>query len=103
MVASYDIIRYDDFDDLNTEMVHFRASGAYRSSRWDVNASFSFDEQQSASGEANVQSDLIETEDVTGKVISEYRLSQSLALQAGFIIHAKNTLNQKTYSPIMID
>ncbi len=83
MVASYDIIRYDDFDDLNTEMLHFRASGAYRSSRWDVDASFSFDEQQSASGEANVESDLIETEDVTGKVTTEYRLSPKFSIASG--------------------
>ncbi|MGC6455419.1 MAG: outer membrane beta-barrel protein [Coraliomargaritaceae bacterium] len=89
-ISSYDFATYTENDDLDVEMFHFRGLAAYRSSRWDVNGSFSFDEQQSATGEANVVSDLIETEDLKAKINGEYRYSPKFSFGSGFAYETKD-------------
>lgn len=81
---SQDYIKYDEYaDELDTEMFHIKAVGAYRSSRWDVSAIFSYDERQSNTGQANAVSTLIEAEDTLAKLDGEYRLSPKFSIGSG--------------------
>ncbi|MFP4069873.1 MAG: hypothetical protein ACLFVC_06795, partial [Opitutales bacterium] len=52
IITRYDILMYDDRDELDTELFHIKALGSYSSSRLDLNGSASFDERQTTSGEA---------------------------------------------------
>lgn len=84
-LASQDIVRYDEFsDELNTEMLHLKAVGAYRTSRWDLNALVSFDEQQSNTGFANADDTLIESEDTRANFNAEYHMSPKFSFGSGF-------------------
>lgn len=83
LLTSYDIVRYNDNEDLDTEMFHIRMIGGYRTSRWDVSVQLSFDELQSATGVANVTADLIESEDTRAKISGEYRLSPKFSFGSG--------------------
>lgn len=87
--TAYDIVRYEDNSDVDSEMIHLRGLAAYNSSRWDLSANISFDEQQSATGVANVQSDLIKSEDTKAGIVGEYRLSPKFSLGSGFSYRKK--------------
>ena len=89
LISSYDFVRYRDNDDLDTEMFHIKAVGAYRTSRWDLNAILSFDERQSATGNANISGDLIETEDTNATINGEYRLSPKFSFGSGIAYSKK--------------
>jgi len=86
VITRYDIIRYADNDDLNTETFHIRALGSYSSSRLDLNGSASFDEEQTTSGQEQTGEDLddlIETDNYAARLDGEYRFSPKFSFGAG--------------------
>ncbi len=83
VVTSYEIRRYDDYDDLDTELFHIAAYGSYKGSRLDVSGRASFDEVQTTSGNANVDGDLIESEGTAGSLNGEYRYSPKFSVGSG--------------------
>ncbi|MGB0258681.1 MAG: outer membrane beta-barrel protein [Coraliomargarita sp.] len=83
VITSYEIRRYDDYDDLDTELFHIAALGSYKGSRLDLSGRASFDEVQTTSGNANVDGDLIESERTAGGLNAEYRYSPKFSLGSG--------------------
>jgi len=83
IVTRYDILMYDDRDELDTELFHIKAMGAYETSRMDTTASISFDERQTTTGDANIDGDLIESEVLAGRISSEYRFSPKFSFGGG--------------------
>jgi hypothetical protein len=85
LVTGYQIRRYADLNELNTELFNIEASGSYRASRLDVSGSVYFREQKSATGDNNVfNNDLVESDLTGGRVDSEYRFSPKFSFGAGF-------------------
>lgn len=83
VITRYDLIRYQDEGQLDTELLHIKALGAYKGSRMDLNGSVSFDETKTSTGDANVVQDLIEFDTFTAHLKGEYRLSPKFSLGAG--------------------
>ena len=83
IITRYDILRYQDLDDLNTELFHIKAIGSYKTSRLDLNGSISFDENQSTSGDNNVTADLIEFDTFNARLDAEYRFSPKFSFGTG--------------------
>lgn len=83
IITRYDIVRYDDFDDLDTELFHIKAVGSYKSSRLDLNASASFDEEKSNAGDVSITDDLIESDNTAAGLNGEYRFSPKFSFGAG--------------------
>lgn len=83
VITRYDLIRYQDEGQLDTELLHIKALGSYKGSRMDLNGSVSFDETKTSTGDANVVQDLIEFDTFTAHLKGEYRLSPKFSLGAG--------------------
>ncbi|MGZ0656044.1 outer membrane beta-barrel protein [Coraliomargarita sp. W4R72] len=83
IITRYDIIRYEDLSELDTELFHIKAVGSYRTSRLDLSASVSFDENKSSSGENNIDNDLIEFDTFNASINGEYRLSPKFSVGSG--------------------
>ncbi|MFO8027976.1 MAG: outer membrane beta-barrel protein [Opitutales bacterium] len=86
VITRYEIRRYADLDELDTELFSIQANGAYRTSRLDLSASAYFREQKSSTGSENpaVSDDLIESDKLGGQVNGEYRFSPKFSFGAGF-------------------
>ena len=83
IITRYDIIRYEDQDQLDTELFHIKAVGSYTSSRLALSGSAYFDESKMNSGENNITNDLIEYDAYGATVDSEYRVSPKFSFGAG--------------------
>jgi len=83
IITRYDIIRYEDNDQLDTELFHIKAIGSYKSSRLDLSGSVSFDENKTSSGDNNVINDLIEFDTYGANLNAEYRVSPKFSFGAG--------------------
>ena len=85
LVTGYEIRRYADLGELDTELFNIQANGAYRASRLDLSGSIYFREQKNATGDTNVvNNDLVESDLFGGRVNSEYRFSPKFSFGAGF-------------------
>lgn len=82
IITRYDIVRYNDLDQLDTELFHIRAVGSYESSRLDLNGSVSFDESKTSTGDLDIQ-DLVESDNVAARLEGEYRLSPKFSVGSG--------------------
>lgn len=83
IITRYDIVRYQELDQLDAELFHIKAVGSYSTSRLDLSGSLSFDESKSASGEANIIRDLMESDTVSANLNAEYRVSPKFSFGAG--------------------
>jgi polysaccharide biosynthesis protein VpsM len=91
IITRYDIIRYDDRSDLDTETSHIKAVGSYKSSRLDLNGSVSFDEQQSSTGNGDsLKGELIESEITAASLKAEYRVSPKISFGSGVLYSDTN-------------
>jgi len=84
VITRYDVVRHNDISDLDSEMFHILAKGAYQSSRLDVNGSLSFDEYKMSSGDVNVPDDLVAYEVTAASLNGEYSVSPKFSFGAGF-------------------
>jgi hypothetical protein len=85
IITSYDILRYDDLTDLDNELFHIKAVSSYKSTRWDVSGSVSYDEKQSsgADGNTNRRGRLTESDELRANLEGEYRLSPKFSIGSG--------------------
>ena len=83
MITRYDIISYEEYDRLDTELFHIEALGSYESSRLNLNGSASFDEIKMNDGQKNVENDLVELNKTAGELNAEYRVSPKFSFSAG--------------------
>jgi outer membrane protein assembly factor BamA len=83
VITRYDIVRYQDEDQLDTELFHIKAIGSYKTSRLDLNGSVSFDETKTSTGDVNVDRDLIEYDTTSAELNAEYRFSPKFSFGAG--------------------
>lgn len=85
MTTRYDIIRYQDEDQLDTELFHINAFGSYKSSRLDLRGSIGFDENKTSSGSQSLIGvrDLVEFETMSADLNGEYRFSPKFSFGAG--------------------
>ena len=84
VITSYDILRYDERDDLDVELFDISAVGSYKASRWDMNGSLGYSERQTTTGDTNVQTDdLITSDRYRGRLEGEYRVSPKFSFGSG--------------------
>ena len=83
VITRYDIVRYEEYDRLDTELFHIEALGTYESSRLNLNGSASFDEIKMNDGQKNVVNDLVELDKTAGELDAEYRVSPKFSFSAG--------------------
>jgi hypothetical protein len=84
MIARYDLLRYHDRNEVDTELAHVKAVGSYEAARLDVSASASYDENQTASSQGqNLPGQLFESEVTRANVEGEYQLSPKFSFGAG--------------------
>lgn len=83
VVTQYEIRRYMDLNDLDTELFSIQANGSYQTSRLDLNASAYFREQKTATGDVNIDNDLVETDNLGASVNGEYDFSPKFSFGAG--------------------
>jgi hypothetical protein len=83
VITRYDIVRYQDNDQLDTELFHIEALGSYESSRLNVNGSASFDETKINTEQNNLEDDLVELNTTSGELDAEYRVSPKFSFSAG--------------------
>ena len=82
--TSYDFVSYQDKSDLDSELFHFGAQGAYRSSRLQVSANANYDESKSNNEIANRNGDLLEREESGFGLKGEYTLSPKFSVKVGY-------------------
>lgn len=100
IITRYDIVRYQDLDQLDSELFHIKAVGSYSTSRLDLNGSLSFDESKTTAGDVNIVRDLIESETVGANLDAEYRVSPKFSFGAGV---RYTEVEYVTYSDIFAD
>ncbi|MDP4643968.1 MAG: outer membrane beta-barrel protein [Opitutales bacterium] len=83
IITRYDIVRYQDLDQLDAELFHIKAVGSYSTSRLDLNGSLSFDESKTSIDDVSNIRDLIESETVGANLNAEYRVSPKFSFGAG--------------------
>lgn len=83
IITRYDIVRYQDLDQLDSELFHIKAVGSYSTSRLDLNGSLSFDESKTSTGDVSNIRDLIESETVAANLNAEYRVSPKFSFGTG--------------------
>ena len=83
IVTRYEIRRYADLDELDTELFNIQANGSYRSSRLDLSGSAYFREEKNATGDVNRNNQLVESDNLGGRVNAEYRFSPKFSFGAG--------------------
>ncbi|MGB1127862.1 MAG: hypothetical protein ACPG3X_05790, partial [Opitutales bacterium] len=86
VITRYNIRRYFDEDQLDTELFNIRAVGSYSSSRLDLSASVSYNEDKSGVNDVRLggrQLDLVGSDSFDAKLSAEYRLSPKFSFGAG--------------------
>lgn len=101
ILTQYEIRRYMDLDDLDTELFSIRANGSYRTSRLDMSASAYFREQKSATGDVNVDDDLVEADRLGASVNGEYDFSPKFSFGAG--LKYSETEYKAPYDQVLAD
>jgi len=84
--ASYEIQRIEERSELNDEYVHFSAEGSYDGARLDLNAEYSFDEEQTTAGEQNAfgtGAGFVELNVTRSRLRGEYTLSPKISFGSG--------------------
>lgn len=94
IITRYDIIRYEDQGQLDVELLHIKVLGSYKTSRLDLNGSVSFDEEKSNAGDVQFTDDLIESDNLSASLNSEYRVSPKFSFGAGVRYSDKNYTGQ---------
>tara|TARA_Y100000385_G_scaffold225843_1_gene236375 strand:- start:859 stop:2196 length:1338 start_codon:yes stop_codon:yes gene_type:complete len=100
VVTRYDIVSYQDNDQLDTELFHIEALGSYETSRLNLNGSASFDEMKMNDGQNNVQNDLVELNTIAGDLDAEYRVSTKFSFSAGV---RYDETEYQTYTDRLVD
>ncbi|WP_233246054.1 outer membrane beta-barrel protein [Coraliomargarita sinensis] len=83
LITRYEIRRYADLDELDTELFNIQLNGSYRTSRLDLSGSAYFREQKSSTGDINLNNDLVESDRLGGRLNAEYRFSPKFSLGSG--------------------
>ena len=83
IITRYDVISYQDNDQMDTELFHIEAVASYTTSRLKLKGSVSFDENKLSSGANNVINDLVEYDTTAGHLDAEYRVSPKFSFGAG--------------------
>jgi hypothetical protein len=98
IITRYDITRYDELSDLDSEQFHIKAISSYRSSRWDVSGLVSYDENQSSGldGNINQKGRLTESESIRANLNGEYRLSPKFSVGSGVNYSEKQYQDQES-------
>ena len=100
VITRYDIVRYQEYDRLDTELFHIEALGSYETSRLNLNGSASFDEIKMNDGQNNVQNDLVELNTIAGDLDAEYQVSPKFSFSAGV---RYNETEYQTYKDRLAD
>ena len=83
LTTRYEIRRYFEEDQLDSELFSTRAQGTYRSSRLDLGGNLGFSESKTGTGNSNIVGDLVETDNIRGALNGEYRFSPKFSFGAG--------------------
>ena len=84
VVTRYDVVSYQDNDNLDTELFHIQALGSYEASRLNLNGSASYDDTKINTPETNILDDLVELNTTSVDFDAEYRVSPKFSFSAGY-------------------
>ena len=84
IITRYDILRYIDRSESDTELFSLTAQGSYRGSRLDLSGSVSFSERDSNTGDISRNQEFIESYNTGFNLDGEYRLSPKFSFGSGF-------------------
>ena len=96
--ASYEIQRLDDRSKLNDEYLHVDAIASYEGARFNLNAAYSFDEQQTTTGEqgaTGLESGFIRLFVTQAHLLGEYIFSQKFSFEPGITFGDREFQEQK--------
>lgn len=86
--GNYEIQRFEELFDLGDEYVHVSAISSYDGARLDLNAAYSFDEEQTTAGEQGTSgSQFIEMDITRAHLLSVYVLSPKFSVESGVRYH----------------
>ena len=97
IITRYELLRYDDLSDLDTELLSIAAKGAYKTSRLELNGLVSFDEYQANSGDEQAIDALVKNEVTAANINGEYRTSPKFSVAAGVRYNDKVYTNDGEY------
>ncbi len=81
--ANYEIQRFEELFDLNGEYVHVNAVSSYDGARLDLDASYSFDQQQTTTGQEGTQgSEFIQLDVTRARLQGTYTLSPKFSFSS---------------------
>ncbi|MGK0456093.1 MAG: hypothetical protein ACJAT5_000916 [Lentimonas sp.] len=84
--ANYEMQRFDNQSELNHDYLHLGALVSYEGARLNLNAAYSFDEEQTTAGQQgalNSNSDFIEMDVTRAHLVGEYVLSPKFSFEPG--------------------
>lgn len=85
--TQYNIVRYEDFSRLNSELLSLSANASHNTGRLNLRSRASFRQRQSSTGDGDVrvQDDLIKSDFYSADINGSYRLSPKFGFSAGFV------------------
>ena len=89
VITRYDVVSYQDNDQLDTELFHLEALGSYETSRLNLSSNLSFGEYKLNSGDRNVVADLVEFDDTNADLDAEYQFSPKFSISAGVVYNER--------------
>ena len=93
LAAHYEMQRFDKQSRLNDDYLHLKSVASYRGARLDVNAEYSFDEEQTTAGEQGASiadSNFIELDVTNARLSGVYTLSPKLSFEPGVRYHDRD-------------
>lgn len=85
VITRYDVVSYQDNDQLDTELFHLEALGSYETSRLNLSSNLSFGEYKLNSGDRNIVADLVEYDLTNADLDAEYQFSPKFSFSAGVV------------------
>ena len=89
VITRYDVVSYQDNDQLDTELFHLEALGSYETSRLNLSSNLSFGEYKLNSGDRNIVADLVEFDDTNADLDAEYQFSPKFSFSAGVVYNER--------------
>lgn len=88
IAGNYEIQRFNERSELNDEYFHFSTVASYKGARLNLNAAYSFDEEQTTAGELGTfGSRFIEINRTRAYLLGEYVLSPKFSIESGVRYH----------------
>lgn len=90
---NYELQRFDKLSELNDEYLHFDTIASYEGARFNLNAMYRFDEEQTTTGEQAAlisESKFIQLDETRARLLGEYALSPKFSFEPGISYYERD-------------